>query len=130
MPTNRDYLKPGELAFKYGKTLANNSISVTIDATPLDGQAITNAKLSIVIDLDAEYLFSPKTINVPPTTEPGYQVNYDEIGYPGNKSELFNGGVNTELYVSFFGSQAYLNVKIPIADPIKRDSISIIDEAD
>jgi len=122
----RDYLNPGEAAFKYGKTLSNNSISIQIDGTPTDGSKFMKAVLNIVIELDATNLISSKTVNVPPSGKPGYQVNFDEVGYPADKTELFKGGLNTELFVSFFSSQAYLNVKIPIANPIKRDSINVI----
>jgi len=126
---DNDELSLTDIAFKYGKKLANNSVKVDLSSS-LDATTgkVAAAAFTITYVLDPRYVISPKTPNLPqlPPVTGNYHVNYDEVGYAGN-ADLAKGDLaNSELSITFQDSQAYLNVKIPLKPAIKRDSINVI----
>jgi hypothetical protein len=120
--TANNQLLPGELAFGFGNTLPaldGNSSSVQILADFDASGTVISAQLVIIYPIDPDNIKSSTSPNEPPVAG-GYQVNFNEVGFPGNK-ELFDTQLISDLFVSFTNSGPYLNVKLPLTDAIKRD---------
>lgn len=120
----RDTLNPGELAFQYGSTLQQNSVtSVSAQIiTEKDGDNYTSVKFQVTFEIDPAQVIPYNRPNVPPRAGKNYQVNYNEIGFAENK-ELSASAVS-QLFVSFQGARPVLNVAVPLAGGVKRDSES------
>ena len=121
---NNPQLEPGDVAFKYGKKLANNAVKVLIESKQDENTGkISQAKITITYELDTNWVFSPNTKNDP--AYPGlYRVNFDEVGYVGN-GDIAKGDLqSSELYITFIDDQAFLNTRIPLKDAKKRENIN------
>ena len=122
--TANNQLAPGELAFEYGnglKLLNPNAASVQIKTQSDASGVITSAQLVITYNIKPDNLKSHTSQNTP-IVQGGYQINYNEVGFPAN-SELFDpSALSNDLNVSFNDDSGYLNVKLPIKNYLKRDN--------
>lgn len=124
-----DRLSKNQLAFPYGSLVPKKSASsisaqiiTTVDPAT---QKITSVKFQVSFDVDMRYIKDYDTPN--PDGKPGYQVNYNEVGFSPN-IELIDDPNAAQLFVTFHGIEPMLNMSVPLKDPIKRDSESFLTE--
>ncbi|MES2111687.1 MAG: hypothetical protein V4577_23215 [Bacteroidota bacterium] len=127
-----DQLSPKEIALAFGTNFPpNNMQSVKasiISESDNGGMHLKSAKLVVEYALDSSSYHCFDTPNPTPLEPPGYQVNFNELGFITSDVSvdppisIVDSRALGQAYITLEADFKYINLKIPIQFTKKRDS--------